>query len=147
MTPIPIIFRSNCQASPEMLLSPDFWSDQIALALRAWAIIIPLLLLSFAAGLKIRSVTAANALLRQKVHTEAVEARLELARELNAGEAKAIEDIRRDIVELRTLVGVDSKSSSLEQLLADAEARAETLGTANRTTDHVLNAKNVAIGD
>jgi len=140
------IERSGKRAS-EMLLSPDFWSDQITSALRAWAIIVPLLLLTLAVGIKIKSARAASALLRLRAHTEAVEARLELARELNAGEAKTIADIRKDIVELRTLLGTDSKPSSLEPLLADAEARANTLGTANRTTDHVLNAKNVAIGD
>jgi len=140
------IERSGKRAS-EMLLSRDFWWDQITSALGAWAIIVPLVLLTLAVGIKIKSARAANALLRMKAHTEAVEARLELARELNAGEAKTIADIRKDIVELRTLLGTDSKPSSLEPLLADAEARADTLGTANRTTDHVLNAKNVAIGD
>src|SRR5262249_33485772 len=96
MTPAPMISDRTARRASEMLLSPDFWSHQMASAFKAWAIIVPLLFLTFAAGIKIKSVAAANALLRVKAHTEAVEARLELARELNVGEAKAIEDIRND---------------------------------------------------
>ena len=82
-----------------------------------------------------------------RTHAEALEARLELARELNEGETKAIAAICNDIVELKKLIGSDKQFSQLEPLLTDVDERTDALVVANRTTDHLLNAKKLAIGE
>ena len=130
-----------------MLFSAGFWSDQMTFAVKAWAIVVPLLLLAFGAGFKTKVTKATEASLSIKAHAEALEARLELARELNEGETKAIAAIRDDIVELKKLIGSDKQFSQLESLLADVDERTDALAVANRTTDHLLNAKKLAIGD
>src|SRR5262249_1832765 len=75
------------------------------------------------------------------------ESRLQLARELNIGDAKAINDIRTDIHKLRNMIGTDAQSNSLGPLIEDLDARTDTLALSNRTTDHILNPEKPAIGD
>jgi hypothetical protein len=129
----------------ETLLSPNFWSDQIAAALKGWAILIPLILALWAA-FKIKLAKTKKEMRQLRAYTEAVESRLQLARELNAGDAKAIAEIRAEVVGLRQLIKAKARRSRVEPIIEEVDASAATLAMTNRTTDHVLTAKRLAIG-
>ena len=130
----------------ETLLSPDFWSDQTAAALKAWAILIPLVLVLWAA-FKIKIAKTKKEMRGLRAYTEAVESRLQLARELNAGDAKAIAEIRTEVDGLRQLIKAKARRSRVEPIIEEVDASAATLALINSTTDHVLTAKELAIGD
>jgi len=76
--------------------------------------------------------------LKFKTDAEAIEARLQLARELNIGDAEAINNIRTDIRELRKMIGSDVQSNLLEPLIKNLDVRTDALALSNRTTDHIL---------
>jgi hypothetical protein len=130
----------------ETLLSTDFWSDQIAAALKAWAILIPLVLVLWAA-FKIKIAKTKKEMRGLRAYTEAVESRLQLARELNAGDAKAIAEIRIEVDGLRQLIKAKARRSRVEPTIKGVDASAATLAMNISTTDHVLTAKELAIGD
>jgi hypothetical protein len=130
----------------ETLLSPDFWSDQIAAALKGWAILIPLILALWAA-FKIKLAKTKKEMRGLRAYTEAVESRLQLARELNAGDAKAIAEIRTEVDRLRQLIKAKARRSTVEPIIKEVDASTATLAMTNTTTDHVLTAKELAIGD
>ena len=127
------------------LFSPDFWSDQIATAVRAWAILIPLVL-AFLAVFKIKLAQTKKEMRGLIAQTDAVESRLQLARELNAGEAKAIAEIRTEVDGLRQLIKAKARRSTVEPIIKEVDASAATLAMTNSTTDHALTAKELAIG-
>ena len=129
----------------ETLLSPDFWSDQIAAALKGWAILIPLILALWAA-FKIKLAKTKKEMRGLRAYTDAVESRLRLARELNAGDAKAIAEIRTEVDGLRQLIKAKARRSRVEPIIEEVDASAATLAMTNRTTDHVLTAEGLAIG-
>jgi hypothetical protein len=129
----------------ETLLSPNFWSDQIAAALKGWAILIPLILALWAA-FKIKLAKTKKEMRQLRAYTEAVDSRLQLARELNAGDAKAIAEIRAEVVGLRQLIKAKARRSRVEPIIEEVDASAAALAMTNRTTDHVLTAKKLAIG-
>ena len=135
----------------EIPLSPDFWLDQIAAALKAWAILLPLILV-FATAFTIRSATAERKLRRLRADTEAIKSRLQLARDLNYGEANTLAKLRTEIDTLRQLIDAKLKSrtrkkpSEVETTLKEVDASAATLAMANSTTDHVLTAEKLSIG-
>jgi len=131
----------------ETLLSSDFWSKKILYSPETWVISASLLTLAFYAGFKIRGIRAKSETLKLKADKEAIETRLQLARELNIGDTKAINDIRTDIHELRKKIGTDAQSNSLQPLIEDLDARTDALAVSNRTTDHILNAEKLAIGN
>ena len=56
----------------ETLLSPDFWSDQMAAVLKAWAILIPSIL-AFWATFKVKLAKTKKEMRRLREYTEAVE--------------------------------------------------------------------------
>lgn len=131
----------------QTLLSADFWSDQIAAAFQAWAIWIPLILAFVVASKAI----AAKKMRELSAYTEAVESRLQLARDLNAGERNTLASLRAEIDALRQLIEAQPKSrtrrpSEVETTLKVVNTSAATLAMANTTTDHVLTAENLAIG-
>ena len=80
-------------------------------------------------------------------HREDTESRLELARELNAGERERIAEIRAEIVELRKLIEAEAKPGAFERLVKDVETTAQALVMANTATDHVLTAQKPAISN
>ena len=129
----------------ETLLSFDFWSDQITAALKAWAILIPLILALWAA-FQIKFAKTKKEMRGLRAYTEAVESRLQLARELNAGEAKAIAEIRTEVDGLRQLIKAKARRSMVEPIIKEVDASAATLAMTNSTTDHVLTAKELAMG-
>jgi hypothetical protein len=129
----------------ETVLSHDFWSDQIAAALKGWAILIPLILILWAA-FKIKLAKTTKEMRRLRAYTDAVESRLQLARELNAGDAKAIAEIRTEVDGLRQLIKAKSRRSKVGPIVEEVDASAATLAMTNRTTDHVLTAEGLAIG-
>ena len=129
----------------ETLLSSDFWSDQIAAVFKAWAILVPLILALWAA-FKIKLAKTKKEMRGLRAYTEAVESRLQLARELNAGEAKAIAEIRTEVDRLRQLIKARARRSSVEPIIKEVDASGATLAMTNRTTNHVLTAKELAIG-
>jgi hypothetical protein len=131
----------------ETPLSSGFWSKQIFYASEAWVILASLCILAFYAGFRIRGIRAKSETLKLRADAGAIESRLQLARELNIGDAKAINDIRTDIHKLRNMIGTDAQSNSLGPLIEDLDARTDTLALSNRTTDHILNAEKPAIGD
>jgi hypothetical protein len=152
-------------SSLESLTSPDFWSDQIAAALKAWAILIPTCLV-FWAALKITLAKANKEIKALKTYTEAVESRLQLARDLNAGGANDLAALRAEIDALRRLTKTKGKSrkkdtgdapdvdkgskgqpSVVEATLKQVDASVASLAMANSTTDHILTAKVLSIGD
>ena len=129
----------------ETLLSSDFWSDQIAAVFKAWAILVPLILALWAA-FKIKLAKTKKEMRGLRAYTEAVESRLQLARDLNAGEANAIAEIRAELDRLRRLIKARARRSSVEPIIKEVDASGATLAMANRTTNHVLTAKELAIG-
>jgi hypothetical protein len=131
----------------ETLLGSDFWSKQFFYGSQAWVVLASLCILAFYAGFRIRGVRAKSEALKLKADIETIETRLQLARELNSGDAEAINDIRTDIRELRRMIGTDVQPNSLEPLIKDLDARTDALALSNRTTDHILNAEKLAIGD
>ena len=72
--------------------------------------------------------------------------RLQLARELNAGEAKAIAEIRTEVDGLRQLIKAKARQSRVEPIIKEVDASAATLAMTNSTTDHILTAQKLAIG-
>jgi hypothetical protein len=103
------------------------------------------LLLTLWAGFRLRATSAKiRELEEQKKH---IESRLELARELSTGDAKFVTRIRNQIADLRKLVEAKAKLTRLEPIVKDVEATAEALATAKTTTNHVLSAQKLAIGD
>ena len=127
----------------ETLLSSDFWLDQIAAALKAWAILI-LLFVAFYAALKIKSATANRKVRKLKAYTEAVESRLQLARDLTIGEANNLHTLRAEIDALRIS---KSKNPTALKRIKELDASATALAMANGTTDHILNAEKLSIGN
>ncbi len=130
----------------ETLLSPDFWSDQIASAAKAWAILI-LLVLGFWATLSIKRVKTREEMDRLKAYEQLVESRLQLARDLNSGETKAIVEIRSELDRLRQSMAANAEPRVLEQIIREVDASAATLVMASSATNHVLTAEKLAIGD
>ena len=128
------------------LLTPDFWSDYIAAALNAWAILIPLLILAFWVGFKFKKMNADKQINGLRAHTENIEFRLQLARDQNTGEAKAISDIRAEVDKLREQIKANAEATALEPTIKEVDETTAALVMANNTTDHILNAKNLAIG-
>ena len=128
------------------LLSLDFWSDQMAAALRAWAILIPLILVVWAT-FKIKLAKTKKEMRGLRAYTDAVELRLQLARELNSGEANTLDGIRAQVNELRATIKGYAEQSAVEPMIKEIDASAVTLAMTNSTTDHVLTAKDLAIGD
>ena len=127
------------------LFSPDFWSDQIATAVRAWAIFIPLVL-ALLAVFNIKLAKTKKEMRGLIAQTDAVESRLQLARELNAREAKAIAEIRNEVDGLRQLIKAKARRSTVEPIIKEVDASAATLAMTNSTTDDALTAKELAIG-
>src|SRR5262249_39725383 len=127
----------------EILLNSEFWLDQVTSAFKAWAILVPLILIFFAT-FKIKNTRKIRGLTE---YAEAVESRLHLARELNAGEAKAIAEIRTELDGLRRLNAVNTETGFIEPIIKEVDASAATLATANITTNHILTSENLAIGD
>ena len=121
----------------ETLLSSDFWLDQMASALKAWAVLIPFIMAFFAVS-KIRRAKLEKKNRGLKAYADEVKSRLQLAREENSGEAKAIAQIQTEISELRQLIKTGTESSVVEPAIKDAESSAAALVMANRTTDNVL---------
>ena len=72
---------------------------------------------------------------------------MQLARELNAGEAKAIAEIRTEVDGLRQLIKAKARPSAVEPIIKKVNASAAKLAMTNNTTDHILTAKELAIGD
>ena len=130
----------------ETLLSPEFWSDQITAALKGWAILIAVILFIWAV-FKIKLAKANKATRGLKGYTEAVESRLQLARELNAGEAKAIAEIRTEVDGLLELIKAKEGPSAVEPTINKLNVSVRKLAMTNNTTDHILTAKELAIGD
>jgi hypothetical protein len=142
-----VIKNERPKHSPEleMIFGAEFWSDQITHAVGAWAVIVPMLILTFWAGFKLNTPSIKiRELEEQKKH---IESRLELARELSTGDAKFVTRLRNQIAELRKLVEAKAKLSSLEPIVKDVEATVEALTTAKTTTNHVLSTQKLAIGD
>jgi hypothetical protein len=129
----------------EILLSSGFWSDQVAAAREAWAIFVLLILISWI-GFRFKSSKTRKELLGLRAHTAAMESRLQLARDHNAGEAKEIAALRSEIDALRQSLTTKAKRKAAEPGIKEVEASAATLAMTNATTDHILTAKTLAIG-
>ena len=130
----------------ETLLSPEFWSDQITAALKGWAILIAVILFLWAV-FKIKLAKANKATRGLRGYAEAVKSRLQLARELNAGEAKAIAEIRTEVDGLLELIKAKEGPSAVEPTIDKLNVSVRKLAMTNNTTDHILTAKELAIGD
>jgi hypothetical protein len=72
---------------------------------------------------------------------------LQLARELNAGEAKAIAEIRTEVGGLLELIKAKEGPSAVEPTIDKLNVSVRKLAMTNNTTDHILTAKELAIGD
>jgi hypothetical protein len=129
----------------ETLLSSDFWFDQIAAVLKAWVILVPLSLVLWVA-FKIKLAKTKKEMCGLRAYTEAVDCRLQLARDLNAGEAEAIAEIRAEVDALRQLIKAKARRSTVEPILKEVDAAGAILAMTNCTTNHVLTAKELAIG-
>jgi hypothetical protein len=116
----------------------------MAFALKAWAILIPLILAFFTA-FKVRTTKLTKENRELRAQTDVVESRLKLASELNTGEAEAIEQIQTEIAGLRQLIKAKRGSNVVEPIIKEADSSAAALMMANRTTNHILTAKNIAI--
>ena len=107
--------------------------------------IVPILLLTLLAGFRLKTTSAK--IRELELHNEHIESRLELARELNTGDAKVVARICNEIAELRKLVEAKAKPSTLEPIVKEVQATADALATAKTTTNHVLTARKLAISD
>ena len=107
-----------------------------------WTIFVPLLILVFWAGYKCKSsfgkTQPDKRLFEAQLETQ-LEARLEMAREEIAGQAKIIANIQNEIDELRELSTAKEKPDVLAAI-KELEATVGALRTANRTADHILTA-------
>ena len=126
----------------------------MAPALHAWPIFIALLaifislsILAFWAGLRSKNADANEQIRRLKAEKELLDSRLQLARDQNTGEARTIADIRTEVDELRGLIKANADPSKLEPIIKEVDASAAALVMANSTTDHILSAQNLAIGN
>jgi hypothetical protein len=152
-------YQFGIQAIWETFVSFDFWSDQIVAAFHAWAI--PLAgALSFWAAFKIKFAKTKQEMRAFKEYTEAIESRLQLARDLNIGEANRLAELRTEIDGLRQLIKVKAKPQNenkntgskdkptlVEVALKEVNASAASLAMTNSATDHILTAETLAIGD
>jgi hypothetical protein len=122
----------------QIFLSPEFWSDQIAHVFKAWAILLAL-------GLVFCLVLAKTkmAMRKLKAYADAMESRLQMARDLNSGETNRLAELRAEIDGLRRL----KSKPRIEAALKAVDASAATLAIANRTTNHILTAEKLAIRD
>jgi hypothetical protein len=107
-------------------------------SLQLWAILVPLLIVVFLAGF----IFGAR---RAKTKVTDKDSRLHLARDQIADDRKAISHLQTDIDQLRTLIKAKARRTVLEPIVQDAEVRAQALAMSNRTTDHILTAKTLAI--
>jgi hypothetical protein len=82
---------------------------------------------------------------RLRTNWEIADSRLHLARDQITEDRKAISDLQTDIDQLRTLIKAKARRTVLEPIVEDAEVRAQALAMSNRTTDHILTAKQLAI--
>src|SRR5262249_8637606 len=140
------IQRPTRHTAMQTLLSTEFWSTQIAAAFQAWAIWIPLIL-AFVVASGIKKAITAKKLRELLAYTDAAESRLQSARDLNAREANTLARLRAEIVSLRRLIEAQPKSTVVETALEVVDISAARLAMANSTTDHVLTAGNLAIGN
>jgi septal ring factor EnvC (AmiA/AmiB activator) len=127
------------------VLSSDFWSQQLGAAFKAWAILIPLML-AFCIIEFIKGKTNEKRMRELRAHTEAVESRLQLARDQNAGETDRLAAIHTQIDELRSLIKANPAQTTIEPMIKEVKESASSLEMANRTTDHILTAERLAIG-
>src|SRR5262249_28084885 len=107
--------------------------------------LVPLFLALWAAY-KIKLAKTKKEMRELRAYTEAVEARLQLARDLNAGEAKAIAEIRAEVDGLRQLIEAKARRSVVEPMIKKVDASGASLAMTNRTANHILTAKELAIG-
>jgi len=80
-------------------------------------------------------------------HVDAVDSRLQLARELNSGDSLAISEVRAEVARLRKKIAANAEPVVDEAHLKEVEASAAALAITNSTTDHILHAEHLAIGD
>src|SRR5262245_21882540 len=111
-------------------------------SLQLWAILAPLLIVAFLAGFKFG---ARRATTKVSDKLGIADSRLHLARDQITEDRKAISDLQTDIDQLRTLIKAKARRTVLEPIVEDAEVRAQALAMSNRTTDHILTAKQLAI--
>lgn len=128
------------------ILKPEFWSAQLPLAMQAWAIVVPLLILVFLIAWKIKSAVDDGEVRGLKAHKEFLEAQLQQAREKNLGGAKEIADIQREIAELRRLIAANAQASALEPIIKTVETTAGALAANNIATHHILSAVGLSVG-
>ena len=114
-----------------------------------WALFVPILILSFWAGYKYKSSSGKmrpdHRVFEAQLETQ-LEARLEMAREETAGQAKIIADIQSKIDELRKLSEGKGKPDVLATI-KELETTVGALRMANRTADHILTAATPAFRD
>jgi hypothetical protein len=133
----------------ESFLSPDFWSGQIAAAFKAWAILLGLGLV-FWIALIVKLAKTKKEMRKLKVYTDAIESRLQLARDLNSGDINRLAALLAEIDGLRQLInasnGSKRKPRLVEATLKELDASAATLAMATSATDHIHTAETLAIG-
>jgi len=124
----------------------------MASAFKAWALfisfilVIPFILWLSSRPFKIRIAKLENENRELRAHADAIESRLQLATEANAGEAKTLDEILADIAELRQLIQVETEPSVVEPIIKEVDVSAAAQVMANRTTNHILTAEKLAIG-
>jgi hypothetical protein len=116
--------------------------EQIVQSSQLWAILAPLLIVVFLTGF-IFGARRAKTKVTDKLGI--ADSRLHLARDQIADDRKAISHLQTDIDQLRTLIKAKARRTVLEPIVQDAEVRAQALAMSNRTTDHILTAKTLAI--
>jgi hypothetical protein len=127
----------------ESFLSPDFWSGQIAAAFKAWAILLGLGLV-FWIALIVKLAKTKKEMRKLKVYTDAVESRLQLARDPNSGDINRLAELLAENDGLRQLINA---RNDFEATLKELDASAATRAMATSATDHILTAETLAIGD
>jgi hypothetical protein len=79
-----------------------------------------------------------------KVYTDAIESRLQLARDLNGGDINRLAELLAENDGLRQLINA---RNDFEATLKELDASAATRAMATSATDHILTAETLAIGD
>lgn len=121
------------------ILRPEFWSGQVAVAMQAWAIFIPLLITFVFAAWKIKSAVDDGEIRALNAHKGFLEAQLERLGDHNLLEAKTIANMQSELGKLRKLVEARAQPSALEPIIKTAETIAVALATANSTTHRIIN--------
>jgi hypothetical protein len=129
----------------DTLLTPEFWSGQIAGAIQNWAVVIPLLFLAGVIGWQWKGsnddVEIKALRTQQKEIEEFAEDRRKQVLEHTAEESKKIAIIKAELGVLRKLIESHEPHTALYTILTPVEQETNALAVINSTIHQILSAE------